>query len=172
MSQDERLDNQQMTMLRQLRFLPSLTGLQRCPFRQGTSVAIVLLKDLPGRGNAGDIIQVKRGFARNLLIPRKTAVYATRDNRVQFARRELVEKEVREDESHKLLAGDIVTLSRAVDAKGFFFDRIAVADISHHLRLTMGKSPNRIFLPSPVTRPGRYPAIVDGAEIVINAVIS
>ena len=159
-------------MLRQLRALPILSGLPRCPSRQGTSVAIVLLKDLPGRGSAGDIVEVKRGFARNLLIPRKVAVYATRDNRIQFARRELVEKEVQQEEGHKLQAGDIVTLSRAVDSKGAFFDRIAVADIAHHLRLTMDKSPSRIFLPSPVIRPGRYPAIVDGAEIVINAVAS
>ena len=159
-------------MLRQLSALPFLSGLPKCPSRQGTSVAIVLLKDLPGRGNAGDIVEVKRGFARNLLIPRKLAVYATRDNRIQFARRELVEKEVRQEESHRLLAGDIVSLSRAVDSKGTFFDRVTVADIAHHLRLTMDKSPNRIFLPAPVTRPGRYPAIVDGAEIVINAVAS
>ena len=155
-------------MLRQLR--PAvLVGLSRSQSRQGTSVAVVLVKDLPGRGGVGDIIEVRRGFARNLLIPRKLAIYATRDNRVQFAKKELVEKEVQQDRSHRLLQGDIVTLSRAVDRKGVFFHRIAEEDIAHHLRLTLGKIPHRIFLPAPITRPGRFPAMVDGAEVVVNA---
>ena len=41
--------------------------------RFGTSISVVLINDIDNRGEKGDIITVKRGFARNYLIPRKLA---------------------------------------------------------------------------------------------------
>ena len=41
--------------------------------RFGTSIPVVLIDDIENRGEKGDIITVKRGFARNYLIPRKLA---------------------------------------------------------------------------------------------------
>lgn len=82
---------------------------QRLPFsevlgRNGSSISVVLLENMEKRGIVGDIIEVKRGFARNFLIPRKKAgddlpssvcqfisyltssllVYATTFNKVKF----------------------------------------------------------------------------------------
>jgi hypothetical protein len=45
--------------------------------RHGTSLKIILLEDLPGKGNKGELISVKRGYARNFLIPRKMAGIVT-----------------------------------------------------------------------------------------------
>jgi hypothetical protein len=41
--------------------------------RNGSSISVVLLENMEKRGIVGDIVQVKRGFARNFLIPRKKA---------------------------------------------------------------------------------------------------
>ena len=41
--------------------------------RSGSYISIVLLEDLEKKGQRGDIIDVKRGFARNFLIPRRKA---------------------------------------------------------------------------------------------------
>jgi hypothetical protein len=69
--------------------------------RSKSTVPIILLEDIAGRGLKGDIISVKRGFARNYLVPRKQAgiqthafissilsfcvVYASVDNKKEFA---------------------------------------------------------------------------------------
>jgi len=41
---------------------------------------VLLKKDVKGLGSAGDIVTVKPGYARNLLIPRGLAMPATRAN--------------------------------------------------------------------------------------------
>ena len=41
---------------------------------------IILLENLRKIGSIGDIINVKRGFARNYLIAKKKALYASQDN--------------------------------------------------------------------------------------------
>ncbi|MCK5124064.1 MAG: 50S ribosomal protein L9, partial [Dehalococcoidia bacterium] len=35
---------------------------------------VVLLEDLPGRGKAGEIKEVSKGYARNFLLPRGLAL--------------------------------------------------------------------------------------------------
>ena len=39
---------------------------------------VVLLENLKKLGNIGDIIDVKRGYARNFLISNKKAIYASK----------------------------------------------------------------------------------------------
>jgi len=41
---------------------------------------VILTEDLAELGNAGDTVEVKRGYARNYLMPRNLAVPATRGN--------------------------------------------------------------------------------------------
>jgi Ribosomal protein L9, N-terminal domain len=54
---------------------------QRQQWRCGHTVRIIVTQDVSdGKLYAGDIANVKAGYARNLLIPKKMAVYATRQN--------------------------------------------------------------------------------------------
>mgnify|MGYP002682595754 CR=1 FL=1 len=41
---------------------------------------VILLNPIEKLGNKGDVVNVKRGYARNYLIPRKPAIYATPKN--------------------------------------------------------------------------------------------
>ena len=55
------------------------------PRRYGHTVRIILKEDLPdGRGYSGDVMTVKAGYARNYLVPKKMALYATPENFVRL----------------------------------------------------------------------------------------
>ena len=41
---------------------------------------VILLENLAKIGNIGEVIDVKRGFARNYLISNKKALYASKEN--------------------------------------------------------------------------------------------
>ena len=40
---------------------------------------VVFLQDVEGVANGGDVKEVKRGFARNYLVPKSLAIPATKD---------------------------------------------------------------------------------------------
>lgn len=50
-----------------------ISSVVRQQVRHGGTIKVILLQDLINRGNAGAVVAVKRGFARNYLIPRKIA---------------------------------------------------------------------------------------------------
>ena len=66
---------------------------------------VVLLENLKKLGNIGDIIDVKRGYARNFLISNKKAIYASKENikEVEKIKNNLKEK----DEEKKKIAKEI-----------------------------------------------------------------
>ncbi len=47
--------------------------LQQQSIRHGGTIPVILKDGLQNKGETGDVVQVKRGFARNFLIPRKLA---------------------------------------------------------------------------------------------------
>lgn len=67
-----------MLALRPLR--SSIRVIQATNRCMGHQVRIIVRQDLPhGKGYKDDVMMVKAGYARNFLIPRKMAVYASRD---------------------------------------------------------------------------------------------
>jgi len=61
---------------------------------------VVLVKDVEGLGKAGDLVNVKGGYARNYLIPRGLAVRATKS---ALRQRESL-KEAQEEKEERLIA--------------------------------------------------------------------
>ena len=51
------------------------------------TVEVILLEKMRNLGALGDKVKVKSGYARNFLIPKGKAVYATKDNLVKFEQR-------------------------------------------------------------------------------------
>ena len=56
---------------------------------------IILLENLKKVGSIGEVIEVKRGFARNFLIANKKALYASKENikQVEKIKSELSKKD-------------------------------------------------------------------------------
>ncbi|HPG40350.1 MAG TPA: 50S ribosomal protein L9 [bacterium] len=79
---------------------------------------VILKKDFDTLGKAGDIIEVKQGYARNFLIPSKVAIAATPSNLQSFKEeRKLLEKrELKGKKEAELLAAklDKVSLTATV----------------------------------------------------------
>jgi large subunit ribosomal protein L9 len=76
---------------------------------------VILREDLPNLGDAGDVVEVKAGYARNYLIPRKLAMEATEGNLKTYrdiarAREARSEKELAQAQSlEQRLGGTVLT---------------------------------------------------------------
>ena len=70
---------------------------------------VILLENLKRIGSIGEIIEVKRGFARNYLIANKKALYASKDNisQVKKIKSELSKKDNEKKQEAKNIAEQI-----------------------------------------------------------------
>ena len=68
---------------------------------------VILLENLKKIGTIGEIINVKRGFARNYLIANQKALYASKDNikQVEKIKTELSKKDLEKKKSAKQING-------------------------------------------------------------------
>ncbi len=79
-------------------------------------VQVVLRETLKNVGQSGDLVRVRPGYARNYLVPRALAVYATEKNvaRIEHERREALARAAKLRAEHeafsKTLAGVTVTV--------------------------------------------------------------
>lgn len=62
-----------LIMLVQRRILSAVRPWSVNQVRHGTSIPVILLEEVQNKGREGEIVEVKRGFARNYLVPRKLA---------------------------------------------------------------------------------------------------
>jgi len=70
---------------------------------------IILLENLKRIGSIGEVIDVKRGFARNFLIANKKALYASKENikQVEKIRSELSKKDNEKKQDAKMISEKI-----------------------------------------------------------------
>tara|TARA_A100000164_G_scaffold340993_1_gene337340 strand:+ start:355 stop:813 length:459 start_codon:yes stop_codon:yes gene_type:complete len=70
---------------------------------------VILLENLKKIGSIGEIIEVKRGFARNFLITNKKALYASKENilQVEKIKSDLSKKDVEKKQEAKKIADQI-----------------------------------------------------------------
>ena len=66
---------------------------------------VILLENLAKIGSIGEVIDVKRGFARNYLISNKKALYASKENikEVEKIKTELNKKDIEKKKNAKLI---------------------------------------------------------------------
>ncbi len=100
---------------------------------------VILVKDVTGTGEVGDVKEVARGYGRNYLIPRGLAVEASAGAMKQAEARIRQEKERKEQESKQLelLAGRIqgqeLHFKARVGAEDKLFGSITAAHIADEL---------------------------------------
>ncbi len=110
---------------------------------------VIMLKSIEKVGKQGEIVSVKRGFARNYLTPRGYAIYATPANMKNLS---VIQNKLKEEEEKMLaelkkLAENInvasVVFERKLDEHGSMFGSVSENDIIHALQgmgITIHKS--------------------------------
>ena len=102
-------------------------------------VEVILRKDIADLGLAGEMVNVRPGYARNYLIPQGMALVATEGNRKRFEeeRRQVEESAEREREAAQELAGELegrtMSFVRRASEGGRLFGSVTAADIADEL---------------------------------------
>lgn len=124
---------------------------------------VILREDHEKLGNIGDVIQVKPGFARNFLIPRKIA-YPARPNFLKMIEEEQRQKEHRKSKEKKVaeelaksLENVSVTISVSVGEEDKMFGSVTTLDISDALsKQNIEIDRKKIILDEPIKELGIY----------------
>ncbi len=128
---------------------------------------VILAKDVEGWGTVGDIIEVKRGFARNYLIPKGLAYEATDSNirQIQEILRQKSRKLQKEKEKALQIAEKLkgleIVITRPVGTTGKLFGSVTTSDIAEALK-EQGIEIDRkkIMLRSPIKNIGSYNIVI------------
>lgn len=137
---------------------------------------VILLERVEKLGFIGDIVDVKLGYARNFLLPKKKALRATESN-LEYFKNKKAEIEANnlklKTDAEKAAAkmSDIsIALTRQASDSGFLFGSVRPADIVEALdeqgfRISKGQ----IRIPAPIKSIGTYQiGVVLHPEVVVN----
>ena len=107
---------------------------------------IILTQEVAGLGSAGDIVEVKDGYARNYLVPRGDAIRWTRgaEKQVESIKKARAARAVRDlghagDIKTKLESAPVAVKVRAGNG-GRLFGAVTVADIAEALSASTGET--------------------------------
>jgi large subunit ribosomal protein L9 len=129
---------------------------------------VLLLKDVPGLGHAGDVKEVAGGYAHNLLLPRKLAVPASEGalKQVKTVKDAAEQRRQRKRmEAKELLArldGQLVTFKARAGEGERLYGSITNGDIAEALTKMLGTEIERrsVELEHPIKTLGEHPVIV------------
>ena len=125
---------------------------------------VILVKDVPGYGTFGDIVNVKDGFANNYLIPRGLALPATEGNIkhvqeiLKQKRRKLEREKTKAQEIAEKINGLVIEIAKPVGVTGKLYGAVTVSEIAEKIKKLAGVEVDRkkIMLKSPIKNVGRY----------------
>ena len=125
---------------------------------------VILIKDVPGYGTFGDVINVKDGFANNYLIPRGLALPATEGNIkhvqdiLKQKQRKLEREKAKAKEMAEKIDGLVIEIARPVGVTGKLYGAITVSEIAEHIKEKTGVEVDKrkIMLKAPIKNVGRY----------------
>ena len=125
---------------------------------------VILLKDIKGTGKAGDVVKVKDGYARNLLIPQGLAEPATSGNMKTLEKaKALQEEKYNKDKEEALKMKEKISLAPVViktkgGEGGRLFGSITSMDIQEALKnqhdIVIDKK--KMVLETPIKQVGDY----------------
>lgn len=105
---------------------------------------VILIENVAGKGNAGDIVNVSDGYARNYLFPRKLAQEATTANLnaakqklAAKAHRKAVDKQNAQDVANELNGKEILVKGKRGDG-GKLFGAVTAKEIASLLKEQYG----------------------------------
>ncbi len=129
---------------------------------------VVLLQDVPRLGQAGEVKDVASGYARNFLIPRKLAEFATPAamkraeaiHQAEEKRQAVLEVELAA--LAQSLEGVEITLKAKVGAQERLYGAVTSGDIAEELQRVTGQDidKRKIELEEPIRQLGQYEVLV------------
>jgi large subunit ribosomal protein L9 len=127
------------------------------------TMELILREDVEHLGRRGDIVQVKGGYGRNYLLPRKLAMLATQGNRkvVEQIKAAAVKRDAREQADAQQLAGMLaqtsLTIARKAGENGVLFGSVTSIDIAEALhRKGFEIDRRKIHLEEPLKQLGEF----------------
>ncbi len=130
---------------------------------------LILTADVPNLGAPGDIVEVKDGYGRNYLLPRKMAIAATRGAEKQVAAIQRTQKAraIRDLGHAKEVAGQLGQLTVTVKAKsagnsGRLFGSVTAADVVKAVQAAGGPALDRraVEVPAQIKTTGTHQVTV------------
>jgi large subunit ribosomal protein L9 len=129
---------------------------------------IILLEHIDNLGTVGQTVQVKNGYARNFLLPKKLACPATKKNLnyyrtlIEARQRKLARaKESAEVQAEKLSRLTLTFLRKSRDEEARLFGSVTIADVAAELEdKGFEFDKKRITLSEPIKKLGEYKAFL------------
>jgi large subunit ribosomal protein L9 len=126
---------------------------------------IILREDVRDLGRSGDLVEVKEGYARNFLLPRKLAVPATKGNLNDFQKRIAVAKEREERDrlaattlGERLRGQRILIIHRAAEGGTRIHGSITPTEVAQAMSKLAGQEIDRrdVDIKHPIRALGEY----------------
>jgi len=128
-------------------------------------VKIILKADVRDLGHSGELVEVKEGYARNYLLPRKLAVAATEGNIKDFQKRIAAAKEregreraVANATADQLRGKRIVIIHRAAEGTTRLHGSVTAPEVADAISRSLGKPIDRrdVDIRQPIRALGEY----------------
>ena len=143
----------------------------------------ILLKDVEGVGERGEVIDVSKGYLRNFLIPRKLAQPATKgaiqaaERKAQAETRAKEQAVSRSQEHADLLNRTVLTISQQAGEDGRLFGSVTTQDIADAIQEARGITVDRrkVHLEEPIRHVGTYMVVVevdDGVTSTVKTIVT
>ena len=130
---------------------------------------VVLLENLRKLGNIGEIINVKRGYARNFLIPQKKALFASENNvkevekiKSDLNKKDLEKKKTAKDIAEKL-KNKFFEIKKLVTENNELYGSVKPTEISKFL-----KEKENVELSSSLIQPIKEIKTIGEFKVVLN----
>jgi len=143
---------------------------------------VILLKDISGKGKAGEIKEVSQGFARNFLLPQGLALIATPaatkqvEFRLQREEKQEIVDQAKLAELAEQIKGSEIHFQARTGAGDRLFGSITAADVAEKLSQTIGSvvDKRKIDIDKPLRQVGSHEITIKlakGLEPHITVVI-
>jgi large subunit ribosomal protein L9 len=142
---------------------------------------VILQKDIPNLGDAGDIKEVAEGFARNYLLPKKMVIVANESSKKAIDHQKKlikIKKDKRKKTSEQIAASmsDIeITIPAQVGEEGKLFGSITSMDIAKELKIKgFDIDKRKIQLDSPIKSEGEFKVSIkleEGLSATVKVIV-
>jgi large subunit ribosomal protein L9 len=124
---------------------------------------VILTTDVEKVGSIGEIVDVKAGFARNFLFPRKLAdevtphTIAVMESRKKKALRKMEAEKLSAQEQKAKIDGIVIRLTKKAGENDVLFGSVTVAELEEELKaLNIEVERKKIHLEEPIKRLGKF----------------